>query len=881
VHQMDQPIRLSSALADRYAIERELGAGGMATVYLAHDVKHDRKVALKVLKPELAAVLGAERFVVEIKTTAGLQHPHILPLFDSGSADGFLYYVMPYIEGETLRDKLNRETQLDIEEAVTITTEVADALDYAHRHGVIHRDIKPENILLHDGRPMVADFGIALAVSAAAGGRMTETGLSLGTPHYMSPEQATAEKDLTARSDIYSLGSVLYEMLTGNPPHVGASAQQIIMRIVTEEAEPVTTLRKTVPPNVAAAVAKALEKLPADRFASAKALAEALQNRSFTTAKTAAAARTPLPPPYSRTALPAALVAAAILLALAVWGWLRPVPEEVLVGRFEIPLPALSVAIGGIAASPDGRYIIYQGESAELVLRPRDQRDPQLMASGQSGWSPFFSPDGASVGYLTGFPGSLVTIAVGGTTPRVIVADSTSGYGGAWGESGAIYYTSARGFLMRVPATGGTPEVLVRPDTTQGHQRLVTPDLLPGENAALVTVFGAGPSQVGVVDLKTGTTRVLSAGTIARFGPPDYMLVGRETGELVAVPFDPVRGVVTGPEVVLSDRVRVGWSGYTTSLAVARNGELFYLAAGATAATIVRIDREGREEPVDPGWTELLSGIALSPDGTRLAISKFAGGRDEVWLKTLDRGPLSRLSSGGTLSYRPSWTPDGRAIIFVSDREHPAGVYRISATGGGEAERIYGAGAPIDEAEFSRDGRWLVYRAGSGGGRDVYAVRWGADEPPIPVATTEFEERAPAFSPDARFVAYVSDESGRPEVYVRPFPDVSAAKWLVSTQGGLEPRWAPDGRELFYRSLRSAGGNLVAARLALGRDFAVQEERVLFSTREHHPEGMHHMYDVLPDGSGFLFARIEGEAGARIVVLQNWRMAVEQARGRR
>src|SRR3970040_2236870 len=275
--------RLTAALAGRYRIERELGSGGMAPVYLAADLKHDRKVALKVLKPELAAVLGAERFVVEIKTTASLQHPHILPLFDSGTADGFLYYVMPYIEGETLRDKLNRETQVGIDEAVRIATEVADALDYAHRHGVIHRDIKPENILLHDGRPMVADFGIALAVSAAAGGRMTETGLSLGTPHYMSPEQATAAKEITARSDVYSLGSVLYEMLAGTPPHTGASAQQIIMKIVTEEAPPVTNLRKSVPANVADAVVQALEKLPADRFESARAFAEALANPGFAT----------------------------------------------------------------------------------------------------------------------------------------------------------------------------------------------------------------------------------------------------------------------------------------------------------------------------------------------------------------------------------------------------------------------------------------------------------------------------------------------------------------------------------------------------------------------------------------------------------------------
>src|SRR5512134_2805035 len=241
------PPRLTTALADRYRIERELGAGGMATVYLAEDLKHDRKVAIKVLKPELAAVLGAERFVVEIRTTASLQHPHILPLFDSGTADGFLFYVMPYIKGETIREKLNRETQFGVDEAIRIAREVADALDYAHRNEVIHRDIKPENILLHDGRAMVMDFGIALAVSAAAGGRMTETGLSLGTPHYMSPEQATAEKEISARSDIYSIGSVLYEMLTGEPPHSGGSAQQVIMKIITEPAPSVTTRRKNVP----------------------------------------------------------------------------------------------------------------------------------------------------------------------------------------------------------------------------------------------------------------------------------------------------------------------------------------------------------------------------------------------------------------------------------------------------------------------------------------------------------------------------------------------------------------------------------------------------------------------------------------------------------
>ncbi|MBM4188916.1 MAG: serine/threonine protein kinase [Gemmatimonadetes bacterium] len=285
--------RLAAALADRYRIERELGAGGMATVYLALDQKHDRKVAIKVLKPELAAVLGAERFVVEIKTTAAMSHPHILPLFDSGEAGGFLFYVMPYIQGETIRDRLTRESQFGVDDAVRIAREVADALDYAHRHGVIHRDIKPENILLHDGRAMVMDFGIALAVSAAAGGRMTETGMSLGTPHYMSPEQATADKAITGRSDIYSLASVLYEMLTGEPPHLGGSAQQIIMKIIAEPARPAAELRRSIPPNVVAALTKALEKIPADRFDTARAFSDALGNPSFASPATPPAGATP------------------------------------------------------------------------------------------------------------------------------------------------------------------------------------------------------------------------------------------------------------------------------------------------------------------------------------------------------------------------------------------------------------------------------------------------------------------------------------------------------------------------------------------------------------------------------------------------------------
>src|ERR1035437_3651227 len=430
--------------AGRYEIERELGAGGMAAGYLAHVLKHDRHVALKVLKPELAAVLGAERFVVEIKTTAALQHPHILPLFDSGTADSFLFYVMPFIEGETLRDKLTRETQLGVDESVRIAREVLDALQYAHEHGIVHRDVKPENILLHGGHAMVADFGIALAVSAAAGGRMTETGLSLGTPHYMSPEQATAEKDISARSDVYSLGSVLYEMLTGQPPHIGGSAQQIIMKIITESAAPVTQHRKSVPSNVAAAVAKALEKLPADRFESAKAFGDALGNPAYTSATFTGAL--PAPAPARRQRIRDAVLVGILVAAVAVptGGWLSErVADAPIAVHFPFstaPSQPLGLTLGrGLALSPDGRVLFYAPvDSAgrqQLFKRELDDLRQQPIAGTDDAGHPFFSPDGRSLGFFDGHQLKKITLD-GGTATSL--TDLPSMQGASWGPSGIV-----------------------------------------------------------------------------------------------------------------------------------------------------------------------------------------------------------------------------------------------------------------------------------------------------------------------------------------------------------------------------------------------------------------------------------------------------------
>src|SRR5512138_447859 len=316
--------RLASALSDRYRIERELGAGGMATVYLAEDVRHRRKVALKLLHPELSAVLGPERFLKEIELTASLQHPHILPLFDSGSAGGQLYYVMPFVEGETLRSRLERERQLPIAETVRIASEVADALQYAHGRGVVHRDIKPENILLQGGHALVADFGIALAVQQAGGQRMTQTGLSLGTPQYMSPEQAMGEKTIDARTDVYALGAVTYEMLTGEPPFTGPTVQAIVARVLTTAPAPLSELRNTVPTHIEHAVLTALAKLPADRFATAAEFSASLRSptaQASSRPPTVAVSRpAPARLPRSIMAMAAALVLAS---ALAAWAWLR------------------------------------------------------------------------------------------------------------------------------------------------------------------------------------------------------------------------------------------------------------------------------------------------------------------------------------------------------------------------------------------------------------------------------------------------------------------------------------------------------------------------------------------------------------------------------
>jgi len=875
--------RLSAALADRYRIERELGEGGMATVYLAEGLKHDRKVALKVLKPELAAVIGAERFVVEIKTTAALQHPHILPLFDSGEADSFLYYVMPFIDGETLRSKLDRETQLGIEEAVGITTAVADALDYAHRHGVIHRDIKPENILLHDGRPMVADFGIALALSAAAGGRMTETGMSLGTPHYMSPEQATAEKEITARSDVYSLGSVLYEMLTGNPPHTGASAQQIIMKIVTEEAAPVTRLRKAVPTNVAAAVAKSLEKLPADRFDSARAFADALQDTHFTTASMADVARPATI--AARRGLTIGLGAAlAVMTLVAGWALLRPRPA-LPVSRYGLSLPPDQMPDpGGFAVlTPDGSRLVFLGPSdqgagvSQLWVKRRDQVSATRLLGTDAATAAAVSPDGKWLAVVQADRLRKMPIEGG---PFVPLAEGVSSVKGtvAWLDDDTILYVTADiRTIMRIPAAGG-----VLPTEVWSSDSMILAGLTPLPDGRGVLLQGChAPCDTGnlmALDLRNDSMHQVTAGAkLGFYVNTGHLVYVRDNLSVLAVPFDLRTLHTQGAPVAVLDSISIA-GGIGPYLAVSRAGTVVMRSADDLRNRqfeMVWVDRTGRQTVVDSGWTFRVTQFAgnfgwrLSPDGTRVAIGLNTPAGDDIWVKPLPRGPVARVTYGEASENRPRWRQDAQAITFVSTQ----GMMQKRADGTG-TDSLLVAGS-LDEGVVSPDNQWFLVRRGAtssaAGGRDIYGIRTG-DTTMVPMVVTPYDEMSIEPSPDGKWLAYVSDETGRIEVFVRPFPNTDAGKVQVSNGGGLAPLWSRNGRELFYLA---SDRSLMAATVTTSPSLQIGEPHALFRI----PESLAQLYpayytpwDVAPDGRFIMVRAVNqgAEVVAPLIVIENW-----------
>jgi len=792
--------RLSAALADRYRIERELGQGGMATVYLAEDLKHHRKVAIKVLKPELAAVLGAERFVQEITTTAALQHPHILTLFDSGETDGFLYYVMPYIDGESLRDRLGREKQLPLDDALAIAREVADALSYAHAHGIVHRDIKPENILLADGHAIVADFGIAKAVSEAGTTRLTATGMSVGTPIYMSPEQAAGESDLDGRSDLYSLACVLYEMLAGQPPFTGATAANVVHQHLTADARPISQLRPAVPPAIADVLARALAKNPADRFSPAAQFAAALVPQ---------AAAAPVAP-RGPSRLVIGLGAAAVLVAVAATALLMRRPGDApmaTIGRTAQVTrdPGLEV---DPALAPDGKSIAYAAgptNAMQIYVRQVSGGRPVALTSDTAEnfrW-PRWSPDGSQIAYQSN-DGLFVVPALGGPPRRLTrleqddldltIGMATPITGFDWSPDGTrIAFTS--GFstsrLTLVTLSGGTPVVLAVPD--ESFAPAWSPD---GQTIAVAAgniafVFGTG---------YFGNSGASAIWIVPLDGSPPTELT-RDHGVNVSPQWSPDGRALfwvsdrDGARDVYQQRLRNG---------TAPVGQPGRLTTGADA-----------------------QGLSLSRDGTRMAYSRLNTWTGIWSIPVPARSPVSirgatPVSTGNETTEDVDISPDGRWLVFDSDRGGNPDLYVMPATGG-EARQITNHPAGDFSGDWSPDGRRIVFHSLRNGNRDIYTV--DADGTGLQQRTSSSaEEIDPDWAPNGKALIYevIGERHG---FDILQLGDSARPAFFESPVGDFA-HWSPDGRSIVYhaadglqlRDVASGAETLVASNAADGSE---------------------------------------------------------------
>ncbi len=821
----DAPERLAAALADRYRIERELGAGGMATVYLAEDVKHHRRVAIKVLRPELAQAIGPERFLREIETTANLRHPHILPLYDSGEAGGFLFYVMPLVEGESLRDRLEREKQLPIDDALKIAREVADALSHAHSRGVVHRDIKPENILLESGHAVVADFGIAKAVSAAGGERLTQTGMSVGTPQYMSPEQAAGERDLDGRSDLYSLGCVLYEMLAGQPPFTGPTVESVVHQHLTAEPRAITQIRPAVPAEIAGVLQRALAKTPADRFNPVAQFSDALRRPSD--ARPIVIERVPR---RLVVGAAAALVVALVAVGLMLRG-----------GRGGEPLPGIGRTVQvtrepGLevdpAISPDGQLVAYASGAATnmqiFVRQVTGGRTVQLTADarGNNRW-PRWSPDGSRLAFQA-MDGVYVMPALGGAprlvarTPRPLAGVSVGSYtplaGLAWSpDGGRIVFGGTFGVgtgeLWIVGADGGEPTLLAAPP--ESHSPAWSPD---GTRIAVavgnpIFVFGmtyfanAGPSSIWTVPVGGGAPRRLTDGG-SQDGSPQWSVDGRH---------------------------------------------LFFVSDRGGNRDVYRVAADGSGEPVRMTTGLDAQTITLSPDATHLAYARLQSSTNIWMLPVPSAGPVSAdratpITTGAQTIESVDVTRDGRWLVFDSDRSGNAEIYKL-ATAGGEAVQLTTDPAGDFSAVWSPDGTRIAFHSLRTGNRDVFTMN--ADGTGLVQRSSDLRhELDPSWSPDGRMLVaevigaedfsrgnFVTvpveapGDSGRTLAGIGDFAEWSSGGDLIAFHGsdgirvmdlesdssrllvsnvvdGTEAfygAWSPDGRILYYLARGDSG----------------------------------------------------------------------------
>ena len=879
---MDTLAQLKTLLLGKYAIEREIGRGGMATVYLARDQRHDRPVALKVLSPDLGAVLGVERFLAEIRITANLQHPNLLPLYDSGEAEGLLFYFMPYVDGESLRAKLLREKQLPIDEAVHIAKAVASAIGYAHRHGVVHRDLKPENILLHDGRPLVADFGIALAVSKAGGERITQTGMSLGTPQYMSPEQATGDRPIDGRTDIYSLGAVLYEMLTGDPPHTASTAQALIAKIVSDVPPSTRTTRPHVPAQIDMAVARALEKLPADRWHTVEEFAEALEaDRGVVLPAGARTPRTFAPAPSHtehrrfgrRLRLAAALSLAVVVVATGVLWRLYSRGSDAQSVSFVLEPPSSEAgrtSIGNVAVSPDGKilaFVVASDSASSVYVRRIDEATSRRVQGTEGALFVSFSPSGRWLSVATS-DRRLVKTAVDGSS-AITLADTAWVWGGAtWeNEQSLILYGSG---LRRISATGGAIRQVTKPRSPPWRQGFA----VVAHDGETVVFMDGGPGFteddfLAIGSLKTGQYHTTSLLLNRPIGIVDgHIVYVTATGAMMAVAFDARAQRITGDPV----RVMEGLLFDVSTAVMSPNGTLVHRRGRWTNHLVLETpDRRTVTLSNVEGHLNWLTSPRFSPDGRRIAAAVQAPRGDtltsDIWIFDIATRAFSRVSSVGNVN-GPEWTPDGRNLVFKSWFFRKAALWLQSADGARPREAVltFPDGQQPGSATVTPDGRGVIFCGNNfrPGTMDLGFVGFEGQRKPQLIDTSRVCGGRVSVSPDGKWLAYATNDGQGSNVYVGPYKR-SGARYRISSNGGLAALWSRDGKRLYYVQPDAAdgSGSLFAAQLEVNATGVkvVRQERVTSIAAGSY-------YDVGPDGSVLRLEPTDG--GVQVVVTTNW-----------